>query len=231
MAKRHLFSLNAPSNWPINRKKYKWVARPNPGSHPLKHCLPLSLVVKELLGYAKTLREIKFILNQGEILVNKKLMKDYKFPVGVMDAIEVKKTKEAFRLIINNHNKYQLTKINEDEAKIKPCKIINKTTLKKGLVQLNFYDGRNIIVEKDDYNVGDTILLNLENNKIVSHLKLEKGSLVYITDGKYIGNVAKLDSIIKPKDLQSAKIVFMLDNKKFETLKDYAFVINEGTIK
>ena len=148
-----------------------------------------------------------------------------------MDAIEVKKTKEAFRLIINNHNKYQLTKINEDEAKIKPCKIINKTTLKKGLVQLNFYDGRNIIVEKDDYNVGDTILLNLENNKIVSHLKLEKGSLVYITDGRYIGNVAKLDSIIKPKDLQSAKIVFMLDNKKFETLKDYAFVINEGTIK
>ncbi|MEK6835562.1 MAG: 30S ribosomal protein S4e [Nanoarchaeota archaeon] len=227
MAKRHLFSLNAPANWPIDRKKYTWITRPLPGPHPLHRCLPLSLVIHKLLGYAKTMREIKLILNQGEILIDKKVRKDYKFPVGIMDAIEIKKTNEAFRLIINNKNKYQLIKINKDNTKLKPCKIINKTTLNKGLTQLNLYDGRNIIVEKDGYKTGDTIILDLETNKIISHLKLEKGSLVYITDGKYTGNLAKIDSIINAKNLQPAKIVFTLDDKKLQTLKDYAFVINK----
>ncbi|MEK6907511.1 MAG: 30S ribosomal protein S4e [Nanoarchaeota archaeon] len=230
MAKRHLFALNAPSNWPIKRKEYKWVIRPNPGSHPLKRCLPLNLLLRGILNYARTSREIKKILQDGEILINKRIIKDQKFPVGVMDNIEIKSKNEYFRLFINSSNKYELKKINKEEAKLKLCKIINKKILKKGLIQLNLFDGRNIIVGKDSYKTGDSILLDLENNKIVSHLKLEKNAFVYLIGGKYIGNTGKLE-LIKEYGLQPAKISLKSDKKDIETLKEFAFVINEDTLR
>ncbi len=231
MTKRHLFSLNAPSNWPIERKKYTWVSRPNPGTHRLVKCLPLNILLKNLLKYAKTAREVRNILNSGEVLIDNKLRKDYKFPVGVLDSISVKKTNENFRLIINENNKYSLKKISNEESKIKPCKIINKTIIKKGKIQLNLYDGRNIIVDKNDYKVGDTILLDLDKNKIVDHLKLAKGSTIYILDGKYIGYIGKLQDVVIESGMKANKIIFTKDKDKFETLREYAFVIPEELAK
>ena len=231
MAKRHLFSINAPKNWPINRKENKWTIRPNPGRHPLERCLPLGLVLKNLLNYASKTREVRYLLNNGEIKIDGNVVKNYKFPVGLMDIIEIKKTNEFFRLMITKEDKYKLYKISKDESSLKPCKIINKTILKKGISQLNLYDGRNINVDKDGYNVGDTIILDLSKNKINSHLKFETGSLVYITGGKYIGYIGKLDKIINYQGLQKDKIIFIMDDKKYETLKNYCFVIDKNLVK
>ena len=144
MTKRHLFSLNAPANWPIERKKNVWITRPNPGPHPLNKCLPINILLKQLLKYARTAREVRTILNAGDIIIDNKVRKDYRFPVGIMDSISIKKTDENFRLFIDENNNYQLNKINKDEIKLKPCKIINKRILKKGKIQLNLYDGKNI---------------------------------------------------------------------------------------
>src|SRR3989344_5932427 len=231
MAKKHLFSLNAPANWPIERKKNVWVTRPNPGQHPLNKCLPLSILIKNLLKYGRNLREVKTILNSGEIIIDNKIRKDYKFSVGLMDGIEIKKTNENFRLIINNSNKYELKKINDEELKFKPCKIINKKILKKGRTQLNLYGGRNIIVDKDSYNVGDTLLIDTEKNSIADHLKLAKGSTVYIDDGKYVGGIGKVHDILVEKGLAKNKISIIKDKEKIYTLKDYAFVIPEDMFK
>jgi len=230
MAKRHLFALNAPINWPIKRKKYKWVVRPNPGPHPLERCLPISLLLRGVLSYAKTSREVKKILMDGEISVDKRIIRDQKFPVGLMDHIEIKSKDEHFRLFINENSKYELKKINKDEAKLKLCKIINKKTLKKGVTQLNLYDGRNILVDKDNYKTGDTIVVNLENNKIISHLKLEKDAIIYLIGGKHIGNIGKIESITRRKGLQPAKILLKSNQKNIETLKEYAFVIDKNIL-
>src|SRR3989344_1854011 len=195
MAKKHLFSLNAPANWPIERKKNVWVTRPNPGQHPLNKCLPLSILIKKLLKYGRNLREVKTILNTGEIINNNKIRKDYKFSVGLMDGIKIKKTNENFRLIINNSNKYELKKINDEELKFKPCKIIT------------------------------------EKNSIADHLKLAKGSTVYIDDGKYVGSIGKVHDILVEKGLAKNKISIIKDKEKIYTLKDYAFVIPEDMFK
>jgi small subunit ribosomal protein S4e len=229
MVKKHLFSLNAPLNWPIKRKEHKWVTRPNPGPHQLKKSLPLGLLITGLLKYATTSREVKKILKDGVVIINNRVIKDKRFPVGILDNIEIKN--EYFRLIINPENKYQLKKINKEESKLKLCKIINKKILKKGIIQLNLYDGRNILVEKDQYKTGDTIIIDLEKNKIVSHLKLEKNSLVYLIGGKYAGTMGKVESISERKGLQLAKLILKLDKKNIETLKDYAFVIDENTFR
>ena len=231
MAKKHLFSLNAPKNWPIERKKQIWLTRPNPGPHPLNRCLPLSILLRNVLKYARTMREVKTILNEGGILIDSKIRKDYKFPVGLMDVIEVKKTNEFFRLILDENNKYSLIKLNKDNSDLKPYKIINKKILKKGKIQINLFDGKNLLVDKNDYKVGDTLIINIKDNKIVNHLKLSKGAIVYILDGQYTGSHGTLDDVSIQKGLQRNKIVFTKGKDRIETLRDYAFVIPEDLIK
>ena len=231
MTKRHLFALNAPNNWPIKRKEYKWIVRPSPGPHPLKRCLPLKLLITGILNHAKNSREVRKILKNNEIIINDKVVKDLKFPIGIMDHIEIKSTNEHFRLFINEHNKYQLRKKNKEEAKLKLCKIINKKILKKGITQLNLYDGRNILVDKDSYKTGDSVIIDLEKNKIVSHLKLEKDAFVYLIGGKYFGSYGKIESIISKKGLQPAKISLKSNDKQIETLKEYAFVVSQDALK
>jgi len=227
MAKKHLFSLNAPANWPIRRKEKTWVTRPNPGPHPLKKCIPLTLLVTGILKYAKTAREARNILKNNEVMINNRVVKEPKFSVGVFDIIKIKSTNESFLLFINQKNKYELKKINEEEEKLKLCKIINKKILRKGVIQINFYDGRNLIVDKDSYKTGDTLILDLEKNKIISHLKLEKNALVYLVGGKYIGNVGKIEAITEKNGLQPSKISIKMNDRTIETLKEYAFVINK----
>src|SRR3989344_6450651 len=112
----HIKRLAAPKTWPIERKKTKWVTRPNPGSHPLERCLSLNFVLKEMLQYAKTSREVKKILNQEKISVDSKVRKDPHFPVGLLDVLTIKDTNEHFRVFLNKKGKLMLHKIKKEES-------------------------------------------------------------------------------------------------------------------
>jgi len=223
MVKRHLSRLNAPKCWTIKKKQSKWVTRPNPGPHPLKKCIPLSILIKDLLNHAETTKQVKKILNNKDIIVDKKVRKDHKFPAGLMDTIEIPKIKEYYRIILNNKNKLILMPIKKEETEIKPCKIIGKKILKNKKIQLNLFDGKNILIEKDSYKVGDTIIINLLNNKINSHLKLEKDSKVYLTDGNHVGKIATISEIKKG----SKTVTLNHDKQKIKTAKEYVFVIGD----
>ncbi|MFH1209575.1 MAG: 30S ribosomal protein S4e [archaeon] len=225
MSKKHLTRLDMPKTWPVQKKEYKWIIRPNPGAHPLEKSIPISLVIKHMLNHAKTTKEVEKILNNKEIIVNKKVIKEKKYSVGLFDVIEIPKTKECLRVLINKSNKFKLVEIKQEEAVLKPYKIINKTLLKGKKIQLNLSDSKNIIVDKDEYKTNDTIILNLETKKIQSYLKLDKGSTIYLTSGKYIGYIGIVDNI------DNDTITFSADNKKIKTSKKYAFVIPKDFIK
>ena len=224
MVKRHLKRLNAPKCWPVTKKQNKWITRPNPGPHPIKKCIPLSVLIKDLLKHAETTNEVKKIILKKEILINKKSRKDHKFPVGLMDTVEIERTKEYYRLLINKKGKFILIPIKKEEANIKPCKIIGKKILKKKRIQLNLYDGNNILVEKDNYKVGDSLVLDLTNNKINSHLKLEKNSNVYLTGGSYIGTIATVLEL-NQKDQKIIKLKY--GSQEIKTFKKNIFVVGE----
>ena len=89
-----------------------------------------------------------------------------------MDVLSIPVSNEYYRMFINKNKKLQLLKTNKDESSIKVCKIIGKTTLKKGLVQLNLFDVRCILVKKDNYKVGESLLLELPSQKIKEHFKI-----------------------------------------------------------
>ena len=97
MVKRHLRRSVAPWWWPIPRKEGGvWTVRPNPGPHPLEKCLPLAIIVRDVLRYAKTLREARYVIGQGHIKVDGRVRRDYKYPVGLMDVIEIVPTGELY---------------------------------------------------------------------------------------------------------------------------------------
>ena len=221
---QHILRLAAPKSWPIKRKNLKYIAKPSPGPHKLENCITLNLILKDLLKYAETEREVKKILNSGKVLVNKLIRKDHRFPVGIIDTIEIPSLNEYYRLLFNKKGKFILKKILKEDAELKLSKIIGKTMIKNKKIQINLYDGGNIIVGKDEYKLGDTILTS--NNEIKKHLKLEKGALIYLIGGKHVGSVGKIQDFHKVSRSQD-KIIFKIGNELHETSKEYAFVIDK----
>ena len=81
-------------------------------------------------------------------MINGVKRKDHRFSVGVIDVIEISELNERYRLLYNKNNKFYLQPIDKDETEIKPCKVIGKTVISGGKIQLNLNDGRNIISNK-----------------------------------------------------------------------------------
>ena len=221
----HLKRINAPRDWAIKRKERKFIARPLPGPHALDSCITLNNLIKEFLNQAKISKEVKYILNNKKILINKVPRIDYRFPVGIMDIIEIPDLKLSYILLYNKKGKFFLNPV--EDANTKLCKIIGKKIQKKGKIQINLDDGRNLLLDKNNYAVGDTLVIDLSNNKIKDHLKLDKDFFVYITGGSYKGNIGKLQKVIPGKDCEEPKIAFSEDKHNYTTLKKYAFVIGK----
>lgn len=227
MGQDHISRLAAPKSWMIKRKSTKWITRPIPGPHSLNLSMPLSIVLRDILEYAKTKKEIKKILNQKNILVDKVPRTEYKFPVGFMDVLEIPSLNEYYRIIFNKKGILSLVRISKEESNLKLLKIIRKSMVKKGKMQLTFHDGRTIILEKSEGNVGDTVLFNLTNKTINKFLPLHKDYLVYLNGGSHIGNLCKVKNIIRAKDLQKPKVAVEINGKEYLTITDYAFVVGK----
>ncbi len=219
MSKKHLKRLNTPKTWDIEKKGIKYVKRPYPGSHGFNYGLSLSVFLKDILKLAKTNREVRRILNNHEVLIDGKRRKEVKFVVGFMDTISIPHLKGYFRIVFNKKGKIDYIKIDEKESKLKICKIKGKR-MYKGL-QVNLSDGRNILTEKNDCNVGDSVLIEIPEQKIKEVIKLDKGALVFLIGGKHSGSTAIVEEIkgnimkCKSKDVV------------FETSKRYSFVIGK----
>jgi len=230
-AKRHLKRLAAPSQWYLQRKSYKWAVRPRPGPHSMKTSIPLIYIVRDYLGYAKTAREARKILNEGKVLVDGRVRKDYKFPVGIMDVVSIPETGEHYRVLPNRIGKLILHPISEEEAKLKPLRISNKRMVKGAKVQLNLHDGSNHLVtmdEKDKYRTAYTVLMKVPEREVVEVIPFEVGAYVFVTQGK---NVARKGKIVEVRQFPMGwpDVVTIEDEngELFDTLKEYAFVIGK----
>ncbi len=228
-SRRHLKRLAAPEFWPILRKERVWTVKPSPGPHPISRSLPLLIIVRDILGLADTAREARKIIAEGHIKVDGRVRKNYKYPVGLMDVLEIIDTEEFFRMIPVPVKVMSLIPIPKEEASYKLCRIENKTTVKGGHIQLNLHDGRNILVRVSDptnpvedvYRTMGTVKIGLPNNELLDYYPLEKGSVVIVIGGRNVGRVAKLISVsegmrhyrkqVELEDLKGGKFYTTLD--------------------
>ncbi|MCH4814916.1 MAG: 30S ribosomal protein S4e [Saccharolobus sp.] len=186
----HITRFETPWFLVISKKQYKWTVRPNAGPHPIGKSIPLAVVIRDYLKLAGTVREAKHIIFNGKVLVDGKVRKDYKYPVGLMDIVSIPSADLYFRVLPDNVRFMRLSKISADEAHYKYVRIMNKTTIKGGGIQLNLEDGRNILVDKEtakNFKTLMTLKIELPSQNIVDSFTISEGSYAIFVGGKNVG--------------------------------------------
>lgn len=220
----HLKRYSIPKYWKLAKKEQKYVVSPRPGPHKKYECIPLIVVLRNVLGIFETAKEAKTEIKKGEILVDKKARKDTHYPVGFMDVVEIPSMKKHYRVNVNKAG-LVIEETGPAESDKKLCRIQDKKILKGGITQLNLHDGRNILTEKKIYNTNDSILIEVPSQKIVKHFKFEKNSHAIVVSGKNKGVKGKVKEIFDRKTMkESNMVVLQTKDGDMETVKEYVLV-------
>lgn len=142
-----------------------------------------------------------------------------------MDVLSIDKTKENFRVLYDTKGRFILKKIKSEEAKFKLCKVKSKSVGPNKVPYVVTHDGRTFRYPDPKIKVGDSLKLNLQENKIVEVYPLETGSTIYIQSGNNIGRIGSMTNIDKHPG--SFDIVHIKDNNgnSFCTRIGNAFVV------
>ena len=133
----------------------------------------------------------------------------------VINPIKLKNIKECVRLfdIMDSDKRYKLIvlptgRFNFEESKndFILSKVLNKRLVKSGKIQLNLYNGENVISDKK-INVGDSVELDFDC-KIRKVLPLKEGAKILVSSGKNIGRHGTV------RFIDGKKVNAVLDNKK-----------------
>jgi len=186
----HLKRSSMPREWPLPRKGTKYLGAP---SHNLKRAIPLVVVLRDVLGLVKTKKEAKNLLNDKKIKVNYKAVKDVKYGLSLFDILSL--GDKNLKLILKNR-KFNVAEVKGKEAEEKIVKVTGKTMLKGKKTQVNLADGRNYITDKN-LKLGDSVAIDLKNNKILEVIQFKEGSKVMLTTGKHLGETGEVEKIVK----------------------------------
>lgn len=226
----------APAFWPIHRKELPWIIKPAPGSHSLHECIPLTMVLRDILGVAQTRKEGKIILDQGKVLVDGKICKQDDMPVGLMDVISMPEIDKYFR-VMPSHKGLVLVPITKEESNTKLVRVEDKTTVHNGM-QIALHDGSNILVKVADpknpqeviFETFDILKITFPEKAVAQTLKTKEGNMAVITGGKNIGKQGKIVDIEKTvakKRHQALVLIEDVKGTRYQTILDFVFCIGE----
>jgi small subunit ribosomal protein S4e len=210
---------------------------PKPGPHSISRSLPLILIVRDILKFAKTAKEAKKIISQEKIIVDGKVRRDERFLVGLMDVISIVDAKKSYR-VLPYYKGLFLHPIDSSEAAFKICRIENKMVVKNGNIHLNLHDGTSSFVqvsnpqnpEEDTYHTLDVLKLSIPDQEILGHVKLNEGATVIVIGGKNIGKYGKIVSIEKKPSKKRRDLLVTIRNPngdELQTILNFVFILGE----
>jgi small subunit ribosomal protein S4e len=233
---RHNKRLSAPVTYAIKRKHGVFTIRPYPTRGPFDLSIPLGIIVREKLGYAKTLNEVKKVLHNKFIKIDGKTRAHYKYSLGLMDVLEVTKTKEFYRLVpFKGKKRVTLHPITEEEAKKKLLQVKKKHSVKGGLIQFTFHDGTSKAInpaEKYPINYHeispkDTVLYNIEKDEYEEHYPFAEGNMGLIIGGNSVGLLGKITEIETQIGRKMRTITFQTEEAEFKTTDTHIFIVGK----
>ena len=225
MSSNHLKRLAMPRSWPLPRKTTVWVTRPTPGAHSLEHCMPITLVVRDVLGLAQTAREVRFILHNEMAKIDGRVVKDPRRGVGLMDVLSL--GDDHYRCVLDHRGRLRYRAISAEEAAWKICRIEGKTTIKGGKTQLNLHDGRNMIVDDaTTYSTGDSVKISLPDQEILEHIAFVEGVRCYLIGGTHVGGMASMKERIVKRSTMPNEVAF----DEFGTTEVNVFAVGDASI-
>jgi small subunit ribosomal protein S4e len=197
-----------PKSWPVNRKGTKYVVNSANSKE-----MPILVILRDILKIARTRREVKKAVNDRNLLVDLREVRDEKKSVSLFDTITIVPSKKNYRLILTSNGRLSLDEIKESEASKKIAKIVNKKILKGKKIQLNLSDGKNFISDLK-CSVNDSVLINFKDKKIEKCLPLKEKSNAIIVSGKHTGK----KGTIKHIDTEKKIVSLMSDQEEFNVL-------------
>lgn len=232
MAKRggtkHLKRIASAKAVPIKDKKAStWMTKAAPGPHPAKHAIPLGVLVRDVLGIALTLREVRRILAGRMLEVDGRVRTDEKFPVGLMDVVSFPKSGKHYRIMIDEKGRLIPHEVGKNEAGSKILRVVKKHTVPGGKINITLHDGRNMLAD-NHVHVGDSVVVSLPKAELKTHLKRDKGSRCLVVEGKHAGRIVKLKEIIERKGGKPPEAVVQNKAEEFVTVAKYLFVVDEA---
>jgi len=222
--KKHLKRLPAPRALKIQRKISIWATRPSPGAHPGDRAIPLGSLVRDFLRLADNAREAVAILHSGAVHVDGRVVREAKFPVGLMDVVSLPSRKEHYRIGLDVRGKLVPVTIEASEAGWKLCRVEDKTTIRGGRTQVNLHDGRNLILAKGGPSTGTTLKIQVPKQKVVGEFPREKGSVALLIGGQHAGEIGHLETIQESRNPRANVARFQ---EGFDTVVDYVFMIGK----
>jgi len=192
------------------------------------------VIVRESLGLANIAREAIRIISQGKVKVDGVIRRDRRFPVGLMDIVQIEGIPQVYRALPKPNRGLVLAPAQAKEAGYKICKIVGKQNVPGGKLQYSLHDGRTLLTGTKDTRpgseelaVGGAIQLSFPVQKIVKYVPFQVGALGLVIDGRNQGYYGKITSIT-PGTYARRKIVRIETGAEgFETPADY--VIPVGT--
>ena len=161
----HQKRLSVPNSWPVERKTATFTVKAGAGPHG-ESGVPLLIVLRDVLGYADNRKEARYALNEDNVRINGKAVSDEERPVGMFDILAFTEREEYYRVFPGEGGRLALTAIEADAAESRLGKIVSKTHVADGAVQLGLHDGSTLVVEDDQtYEGGDSIVVDNESGE------------------------------------------------------------------
>lgn len=236
--KRHVKRLNTPKHMNIEKKKGKYFYNTRPGPHRKRISIPLGSLLRDVLHVADNHGEARKVLKMRKVMVDGVIRTDPRFPVGLMDVVEIPDLEKIYRILPKWKKGLVPYEVGKKEGAFKLCRIENKTTVKNGHIQLNLHDGRNIHIsvkdpktpKEDTYKTMGVLKIKVPTQEIVDYYPLKENSPILVMSGKNLGMngvVTKIEKRFGP----NASIVKIKTTKEeiHETAYAYSFVV--GKIK
>lgn len=222
--KKHLKRLPAPRSWAIPRKTAFWAMRPSPGPHPIEASVPVGVILRDMLRVCDNAREARQILNARGVLVDRRVVVDPTFPVGLMDVLALEEIPAHYRMMIDVRGRLALVPIEASDGTWKLCRIEDKTTVRGGKTQVNLHDGRNVLLPKDAYRAGATLKLALPDQEVLGHYELAPGAVAFIRGGQHVGELARILEVRRTRNPRANVVSFQ---EGFTTDIDKVFVVGK----
>ncbi|MBI5159442.1 30S ribosomal protein S4e [Candidatus Micrarchaeota archaeon] len=216
--------LAAPRAMPVKRKTSKWVSKPKPGPHAGNESVSLVSILRDVLKLTGTSREAEKIVARGDVIVDGRVVKEPRFPIGLMDVVSIPKAGKSYRVLVDSKSRILLNEVGKEQTKYKLCKLLGKQTVKKGKTQLALHDGRTLL-SNEQHATGTTLKISVPEGKVLEALKIEKGAKCFVTKGTHAGVVAELVEVTPGTATRDAEAKMKSENGEFMTVLKYLFVV------
>lgn len=227
----HLKRLTAPTSWQIAKKEETFITKTCPGPHRAG-ALPVAVWLRDKMGLAGNMKEVKRILGQRQIIVNGRAVTNPKIGLGIFDIISIPKMDKHYRILMDKAGRLVSIEIDAESAKTRLCKIADKTTVKGGKVQLNLLYGANVLAD-NTYKPKDSVVLTLEGDErftIIDHFPFAVGNTAMVIGGQHSGRIGKITEIKVTQGSTPNRIALEDENGvAFETIEENVFMIGRET--